>query len=158
MSDYCDSDDIKDLFGNDNVEKWADLDNDEDTTKIAARIARSITAAMADFDSRMLGGPYTIPMTGTILEEVKQITATLAGVWLYERRGVEDYDAENETSKHRLSFQKDEAYQKIDQYRAGTRRIAAASEATTSPYAHDHYTQIADDDDLTSEVRQGETS
>jgi hypothetical protein len=160
VADYCDRDDIEDVFGVGNVAKWADLDNDEDSTKIAARIARAVTAAMADVDSRMLGGPYTVPLAkadASIPTLVTDVCARLAGVWLYENHGVQDYDAEKRTAKHRLSFHKDEAHAVLDELRASRRRIDAVPAATTRPYVHDHYTQVADDSDLTSKVRQGET-
>lgn len=231
MADYCDRNDIDDLYGIDNVIKWGDLDNDtaeiegtlstrtdadtgiatvssghgvttndtvdvfwnagqvygmtvtasDSTTisidggsgddlpiadteigirlsdKITARIARAITAAMADIDAKMLGSIYTVPLAtsaGAIPEEIKQVAATLAGVWLYESRGVQDYDAEKRTAKHSLSFNKDEAYRKLDEMRAGTRRINAVMAGEAAPFVSDNYTQIAADTDLTSEVRQ----
>ena len=234
MSDYCSRSDLDDLYGIDNIIKWADLNNDtaeiaatlstrtdadtgiatlasghgittNDTVdvfwnagqvyamtvtasaattigidggdgddlpiattvigirlsdKITARIDRGITAAMADIDAKMLGGPYTVPLataTATIPEEIKQVCATLAGVWLYENRGTQDYDAEKRTAKHRLSFNKDEAYVKLNEMGALTRRIDAVLAGYSTPFSGNFYTQVADDNDLTSTVRQGET-
>ncbi len=234
MADYCTRSDIENVFGIDNVIKWADLDNDtkeiasELTTrtdadtgiltvatghgvttndtldvfwsagrihgmtvtgttsttisidggsgddlpvvnsepgirlsdKVTARITEAITDAMADIDEKMLGGPYTVPIAKTdtsIPAGITNIAANLAGVWLYENRGVQDYDAEKRTAKHRLSFSKDQAYNRLNEYRAQVRRLDAAIAGTSIPYVHDHYTQIADDTDLTSKVRQGKT-
>ncbi len=225
MADYCDRDDIEDIFGQSNVAKWADLDNDspliegtlstrtdDDTgivtiasghgvttndtidvlwaagkiygmtvsasdsttvtldggdgdalpvanasvsirlsTKISARVARSIVDAMADVDRKMLGGPYTIPLAtsaGAIPERIKQICAAIAGVWLYENRGVNDYDAKSKTAKHKLSFHQDRAYGEIAEYRSNQSRLDAVSIATSTPYAHDYHTEVKDDASL----------
>ncbi len=234
MADYCARTDIDNVFGIDNVIKWADLNNDtaeiagtlstrtdadtgiatlasghgittNDTVdvfwnagqiyamtvtasasttigidggsgddlpiattvigirlsdKITARIEQAIADAMADIDEKMLGGPYTVPIAKsdtTIPAGITNIAANLAGVWLYENRGTQDYDAEKRTAKHRLSFNKDQAYDRLNEYRASKRRLDAVVRGTSIPYVHDHYTQIADDDDLTSMVRQGKT-
>lgn len=228
MPDYCDRDDIEDLFGQSNVAKWADLDNDAPiiggtlttrtsatagvitvssghgvttshtldvlwasgkvygmtvsvsaattitvtggsgddfpvvdsavdirlSTKISARVARSIVEAMSDVDSKMLGGPYTVPIAtaaGAIPERIKQITAALAGVWLYENRGVNDYDAKTKTAKHKLSFHQDRAYGELAEYRASQRRLDAVSIATSTPYAYDYHTEVKDDTALLNE-------
>ena len=128
--------------------------------KITSRISEAITEAMDDIDEKMLGGPYTVPIAKadtSIPTGITNTAAKLAGVWLYENRGVQDYDAEKRTAKHRLSYHKDEAYRKLSEYRAQTRRLDAVIAGISIPYAHDHYTQIADDSNLTSKVRQGKT-
>ncbi len=230
MADYCDRNDLEDLFGITNVIKWADLDNDtaeisatlstrtdadsgiltvasghgvtvndaldvfwtagkvhamsvtaQDATtitidggsgdalpvvdspvgirlsaKITARITRSITEAMADVDSHMKGGPYTVPLAksdSSIPTVITRITTKIAGVWLYENRGVNDYDAEKRTAKHRLSFHKEEAYRTMLELRARTQVIDAVSTATTTPSAHDYYTEVANDTTLKTSVR-----
>ena len=78
--------DIEDIFGKENVKKWADLDSAGVTADITARITRAITAAEDRVNSRLRNGPYTIPF-GSPESIIQEITAKFAGLWLYNTRG-----------------------------------------------------------------------
>ena len=122
---------IEDVFGIENVKKWADLDGDADAAKIAARIASGIAVVDEEINDVLRGGPYAVPLTapgGGVLNSpsVINMSAVLAGVWLYESRGVDDYDAESGKYSHRLKFQKDEATRKLREIRTGLRRVDCA--------------------------------
>ena len=78
---YCQRSDVEDIFGVANVARWADLDNDQDATKIANRISRAIVWATAEMEDRLRNGPYQVPLTGTSATVV-DLCAKLAGVWL----------------------------------------------------------------------------
>jgi len=133
--DYCTQADIEDLFGAVNVAKWADLDNDIDATKIAARVARGITVASAQVDDRLRGGPYALPITGSPTTLVN-LAAMLAGVWLYESRGVQDYSPDGGYPVHRLRWFSEQADKTIKELRAGTLRLDAplAVTGTSCPF------------------------
>lgn len=154
---YCTRADIEDLFGVSNVEKWADLDNDLDQDNIDDRITRAITEASDDIDEVMRGGPYDIPIvvTGgsTTPTGITNIAATLAGVWLYTKRGIEDFDQEEGTAKHKLAFNEDEARAKLAEYRASVRRLDAERIGTMTPHSVDAYTEVSEDTTLTSDIR-----
>jgi len=120
--DYCEQADIEDLFGAVNVAKWADLDNDIDATKIAARVARGIAVASAKVDDHLRGGPYALPITGDSTTLVN-LAAMLAGVWLYESRGVQDYSPDGGFPVHRLRWFSEQADTTIKMLRAGTLRL-----------------------------------
>lgn len=139
-SRYCDRADIEDRWGIDNPKKWADLDDDQDATKIAARIERAIEAASDEIDDELRGGPYLVPIRNDgqqIPRTIRRLAAQMAGIWLYENRGTEDYDAENDTIAHRLTYAKKESEQiirrikfgakKIDAEKAGSARLAAVT-------------------------------
>ncbi len=85
--------DIDDIFGANNVTKWADLDNDADAAKITARVARAITIAVAWFNGKMRHGPFTVPMLTTD-PIVVDVQARYAGVWLQSSRRANDSEEE----------------------------------------------------------------
>lgn len=124
MANYITQSDIEDVFGQDNVITWSNLDNTTDTVN-STRVSAAIAYAEEHVDNRFRGGPYTIPFVGTsgsTPEEVVNWCATLAGVWLYSTRGVDEDEGregpriENKAAK----VEKD-----ITRFLAGTRRLPA---------------------------------
>jgi phage gp36-like protein len=147
-SRYCGRSDIEDRFGVTNVSKWADLDDDEDATKIANRIDRAIEAASDDIDDYLRGGPYRIPLedaNGLVPRPVRRIAAILAGVWLYEARGTVDYDATNEKVAHGLQFARDEAMKRLRRLKLMVDRINAVRVGSSTPEAIETTTQPDED-------------
>jgi len=135
---------VEQLYGPDNVASWADLDNDEDVDKIAARIAAAILYADAEIDDILRGGPYALPLANsesTTPTSVVGLSATLAGVWLYERRGVEDFDEESGRPYHRLAWAKKDAYDKLKEILSNKRKIDAVRQTVGLP-------AVIEDDDL----------
>lgn len=131
--------DIEDVFGVDNVKTWADLDNSGNLTDIAARITVAITKADALIDDMLRGGMYTIPFTGTIPETIKDISAKLAGVWLYEARGTSDVSESSGEPVHRLTWARDSAMSNVRKILAGVIRLDLTTRIT--------YPQIVEDAD-----------
>ncbi len=99
---YCAQTDIERRFGATQVAKWADIDADGDATKIANRIASAIVYADVEIDDRLRGGPYTVPFSSPTPATVTRISAELAGVWLFEGRGIHEWSPEG-GGEHRLS-------------------------------------------------------
>lgn len=120
------------LYGSVNVARWADLNNTEDETEIDACITGALADAEAEADDRMRGGPYAIPFT-TVPACVERATALLAGVMLYEHRGVVDYDPETGKPQHQLAYQKREAEAIFISLRDGSRKLASPIIATNIP-------------------------
>ena len=105
---YCTRADIEVLFGIANVQQWANLESGDVTdpavlTAIAARIALAIADGQALVDARLLSGPYEVPFV-TVPRIIAKINARLAGVDLYESRGVQDYDEVSGKPHHRLAW------------------------------------------------------
>lgn len=93
------------MFGASNVSKWADLDNDEDVTKIAQRIVWAAREATEDARSRLRGSPASLI---TCAPRALRLAVTkLAGVLLYEARGI--VDSSDEEGRHRLSSHRKQA-------------------------------------------------
>lgn len=134
MADYCTRADIEDLFGAVNVAKWADLDSGQDADTIAARIVRAIAVASARIDDRLRDGPYVLPINGDPPTLVN-LCASLAGLWLYESRGVQDVSAETGMPMHRLRWFSEQAEKTLKDLRAGVLRLNVALQGygTTAP-------------------------
>ena len=128
FSGYSDRQDLYNIYGTHNVNKWADLNNDEVEPDIINRINWSITQADAEINSRLLDSPWTIPFTAPFDPIITDISARLAGVMLYESRGITDARDENhELFIHRQMFEK-----KIRQLLAGQRNLVGATKTYSS--------------------------
>lgn len=93
---YCTRDDIENVFGRENVIKWADLDGAEDAAHVSTRVTWAITKADEEIDDRLRGTHYRVPLansSGNTPEDVKDLSASLAGIRLHDSRGIEDDQA-----------------------------------------------------------------
>jgi phage gp36-like protein len=131
-------------FGQKNVRAWADLDNEEVDADIDARIAAALADAETTVDDRLRGGPYEVPFT-TVPTQVRRATVLLAGVLLYESRGVKDFNEETGQQQHQLSFQKKEAEGLLEDIRRGRLRLNVATEVVRYPQV---VANERDDDEL----------
>lgn len=153
MTDYCARADIENVFGITNAETWADLDNDGDAGKITARIASACAWATREINDRLRASIYVTPLVedegGALPETVVDLAANLAGVWLYEHRGVKDYNPDTGASVHRLQYQKDAANRVIRMVLAGQRQFKCTKDATEIPMVVGEATRPSDrrDDD-----------
>ncbi len=93
---YCTRQNVEDIYGPDNVIKWADLDNDRDSNKIEDRIVCIIDKATEEIECRLRDGPYKIPFIAPFDKVITDICARLTGVMLYELRGIQDSDSKND--------------------------------------------------------------
>lgn len=140
MANYIAQSNIEDVFGSVNVSKWADLDNDADAAKIAARIAKAIAWAENEIDDRLRGGPYILPIVKgtspsmTVPLAIIDTAANLAGVWLYENRGVQDFDQETGMAHHRLEWNRARAERTLKEILAGVRVLDANKYETTNGF------------------------
>ena len=146
---YCDRTDIEAIFGIQNVAKWADLDNDQDAEKVEARIDKAIAFADNKIDDRLRRSVYTVPLEGAGDEDppssVVDMAATFAGVWLYESRGVMDFDPDTGIARHQLSYQKKAVETKLRNILSGVETIDCIRSGTDIPELHSD--DLEDDDD-----------
>jgi len=90
------------VFGKNNIDKWADLDNEGDATTIANRRAWATCTASALIDSRFRDGTYVIPFVEPIELDIVDLCARWAGVLLYDGRLIrEDQDQTDEMGHQR---------------------------------------------------------
>lgn len=100
---YANKSDIEIIFGSDNVTKWADLNNSSDQTEIDARICWSLQQAHSQINDRLTPGPYKIPFETPVPIQIIDTCARLAGVILYESRGITDM-TDGEKPKNQLTY------------------------------------------------------
>lgn len=95
---YAQRQDVEMIFGSQNVEKWADLDNREDQYHIAQRISWALELAKAKIDDTLRDGPYEIPFSAPYPTTIKDVNARWAGVLLYDSRGIQDTDEDGKVN------------------------------------------------------------
>lgn len=122
---YCVQADIETLYGAVNVAAWADADNVGNPTVTAERIARAIEVAGASINAALRMGLYTLPLSAPYDVVLVDLCARLAGVWLYESRGIQDFDAATGTPYHKLTWHKTDAERTLDLIRRGSLRLDA---------------------------------
>ena len=130
--------DIENVFGADNVRRWSNLDNVDNTTDVA-RVQLAMLNADAEIQMALSDGPYSLPLSGMDLYSTNYITtlwARLAGIWLYENRGQKDDGEEGETGG-RYSKMARRARTDLKMIRCGVTRLVAAKRwpVPTSPVA-----------------------
>lgn len=94
-------------FGRDNIFKWADLDNNGDDADVELRIAHALSWAQSHFDSLLKGVPA--PPSSVSVDDV---VLKLAGIWLYESRGIAEQDADKSPIAHHRKY----CYNWVDAY------------------------------------------
>lgn len=94
-NDYCSRTNIERHFGTENVAEWADLDSDDDATKITNQVNWAISGASDDFDSIAQAMGERVPVKdedGSTPSFVTFLVACMAGWLLHGARGmVEGY-------------------------------------------------------------------
>ena len=123
MGVYIAQSDVEDQFGANNVAVWSQLDNTT-TGADTARIDDAIDNAEQTVEDRFRGGPYAIPFTGggsRGLVKVIEWCAKLAGLWLYENRGLRD----DEEGGNKLTAIKNAVFHEIALYLSGQMRLKA---------------------------------
>ena len=73
------------IHGCRNITIWADLDNDKNTTIIAARIEWAADVATEYLNGRLIMGRYTLPFSA-VPKMVIHISSLLAGILLHDGR------------------------------------------------------------------------
>ena len=102
----CTRGDVEQVFGTVSVATWADLNNTGDADDIAARINYRIAMADNYVRSVLASGPWNMPEPGDIIPAILAYNvAALTGVYLYEARGIQDYNAAGH-AQHQLSYHK----------------------------------------------------
>ncbi len=120
---YATADDVYMIYGRTNVDRWADLDNTGNTSDIGSRISHALSVAQSEVDSILAGSPIVVPIIGTVPTLIQDVTATLAGVLLYEARGAQGISTENGQVLHPYSFRRSWALSVLKDLREGRRRI-----------------------------------
>ncbi len=124
---YASTAGIDQKFGPISVTKWSDLDNDENSTKIAARKASAIAYADAEVDDNLRDTHYRKPFVtaaGATPVAIADIANALAGCWLKDARGQTKYDKDTAPIDS-LTWHRTKAYKDIEKIKTGELRLAA---------------------------------
>lgn len=117
---YIDQSNLEDKFGINNIEAWSQLDNDVETAD-TARIQKAIDYAESKINDAFRGSRYAIPFASAP-EQIKEWATTLAGIWLYQSRGLRDTNEEGD----KLQALRDDTDKAIVDCAAGKTRLDAA--------------------------------
>ncbi len=136
MADYAVRVDVEKMYGKLNVERWADLDNNKFVTDIDDRITAMITQARNWIDARLTLGPYDVTSFASSEPILNRLNSMLAGVFLYENRGINDFDPGSGRVVHRLGWQRKETMKVVNDILAGRIKLTSArvGKAQTSPH------------------------
>jgi phage gp36-like protein len=132
---YATLQDVFNIFGRNNVIKWAKIEN-FDEAAIDTRIANFIGQAEDEIDDA-LRGIYPVPFTGIVPSLIKRIAATLAGVRIYEAKGNLDYNPESGFAEHRLKYHNVWATNQLKMLRAHRIQLEVDSGNVTYPQVLD---------------------
>ena len=129
MSTYCTQANIEATYGVTNVQTWAKLESGYSAAQITARIDRAIAVASEDIDDTLRFAGFEVPCvdgSGATPTTIEQLCADLAGVWLYESRGVVDIDKAGQPI-HKLQYFAERAQRRLEEISQRRRKINTAS-------------------------------
>lgn len=119
VESYAQFEDVCQIYGRTNVNKWADLDSRQSQVDIDARIKWALETSYAELHDRLRGGPLALPVASPYPRTLVRLQAMMTGLWLYESRGVQDADE----SKHQLMWHRKEVSRLIMDIHAGKLRF-----------------------------------
>lgn len=99
---YSTREDSNQIFGKQNIDRWADMQNLEKDQEITARITWAITEAYNQINARLSGCRYAVPFVTTIDPIIVTLSARLVGVLLYDLRKLVDSPEFDEMGWHRV--------------------------------------------------------
>ena len=130
---YINHNDLRLKFGDENITRWSNLDNDDTSTNVD-KIDQAIAYAEELIHSRFLDSQYALPMlntNGSTPLLVKDWAVVFAGAWLYFCRGQMDEDEEG----NKLTATKKEAEDQINNVLAGQMSLDVVKNDTRRPSA-----------------------
>lgn len=128
MSTYCAQADIEEIFGSQAVDKWLTVNSDDGAAAKLARVNRAIAYAGDVIDDVMRLTSYKIPCVtsaAAVPTTIKNIASVIAGVWLFEIRGVENIQMQDGHPMHRHYIAKRDALEYLELIRTGKRKLDA---------------------------------
>jgi len=121
---YATRTDVENVFGKGNVTKWADVEGENNATFVTTRVTEALSYADERVDDMLRDGPYVLPLQktdGTTPRTVRDCAAKLAGLWLYESRGIRE--EADESSPSPLSRMAKNVERTLDSINAGLIRL-----------------------------------
>lgn len=113
---------IENVFGRHNVAQWMRIE-DDDVPTINARMLSFMEESDEQVDSTLLGGVLKIPFVDPVPKLIRQAATLLAGVAVYEARGIIDVNPATDQPMHRLALHKKRADTMLKRIRCGRQRV-----------------------------------
>ena len=98
--------DSNQVFGKVNIDRWADLSNDQMDDEIDSRVAWAIQEAYDQINARLKGCRYVVPFEVTYDPVIVTLSARLTGVLLYDLRKLVDVPDFDEMLYHRSTIER----------------------------------------------------
>jgi hypothetical protein len=131
---YTSEERLKTLFGTNNINQWADVDNDQDAETIAARLDWACSAATSLVNDTLRDGPYAVPFDLTAVPTtIIDATTRIAAAFLYDSRGIQDSDPNTGEGRNLLAPHKKAAEYILQQILAGKLTLNVATTTTNIP-------------------------
>jgi hypothetical protein len=137
---YTDSVQIGQRYGFENIHQWLStpLDDKDEPVDYALRAAEFIRRAEEELDERLLGpyvdGPFEVTEDyEQIPGLVRRLATDLAGIKMYEARGVDDVNPESNEPLHRLRYSLKDVYATIRRVQMGAQKISGSASLTPEP-------------------------
>jgi hypothetical protein len=120
---YCDRDRIEQVYGAEHIAQYAKMDGNDSEATITARINLAIAFAGDEIDGVARKAAYqNIPLvdaSDATPNDIANLAAVLAGLWLYEAKGSHDTDGRSGRALHRLQFRRAWARRRLNEIREG---------------------------------------
>lgn len=103
---YSAKQDMYNIFGKDNIRKWADADNQSNGRIVEDREDWANQMAQVYLNGRLLYSKYTIPFTAPYPPTIILIAASYAGILLYETREVISGSKNTSVPRQKKNYEK----------------------------------------------------
>ena len=132
---YTDSTKIGQRFGEDNQHLWLSnaIDDGDEPVDYARRAYQFIVDAEAELDAMLLGVYVSGAFEETIPPTIVRLATDMAGVAMYEARGVDDINAETGEAFHRLRYTKKNCEATIRKIKLGLMTISGSASVVPNP-------------------------
>ena len=124
---YATRSDVELAFGKDNIVKWADLDNLQNPTTIAARIEWALLNSYTLLNAKLINGHYTVPFSEPYPQLIIYAQSLWAGQMLFDGRMVTDAN-----KRDQISFQRAELRNLVKQIHRGQSKLEGVDLAGTN--------------------------
>lgn len=104
MANYTDKTGMENVFGMQNINRWADLENNEDVNFIKRRITWAAELSTEHINGRLKNGKYSVPFTA-IPKIIVHASSLLGGMLLYDGRSIGPSESpKDQVARHRKEF------------------------------------------------------
>jgi hypothetical protein len=107
MAYYSTREDAELVFGQDNIQLWADADNDN-TALSNSRVEWALKKAFRVINGKFYRSRYVVPFdTADVPELINELSAMLSGIFLFDtRRVVDAVNPDDQVSQQRMDSEK----------------------------------------------------